>query len=165
MISNIEFRLVSAFFVLMLVLSVSPLVSYFAFEYNKGVQHEQYEAQRIANNQPKISFGLGFCDICYSPAYEKIIPFQLLFVGAAFGLFRMRNAISQALSTLVLFIVLAAYYEWIADAVRWPDDIHLTSHIWEIVLLLGMVGLTSIQTFILLRAGAERNQSKPAPLE
>jgi len=111
MLSTVEYKLIIAFFAVILLLSAVRTSDFVIFAYNRSVESSYYEKNRLANNHQKIVFS-GGCNPCTSDPYEIIIPFQIVFLAFAFGGLIIRNTGSIIASTLILLSIVYGYLDW-----------------------------------------------------
>lgn len=113
MISDLEYKLLLAFFALTLLFSSIRTSDFVILEYNRSVERAEQEKNRIANNTPKISFSSCFY---YTRAYETIIPAQLFFLVPAFVCTFLRRTGYMIASLFGPVVLLYAYFEWLQDS-------------------------------------------------
>jgi hypothetical protein len=112
MISDLEYKLFISFFALTLFFSVVRTSDLVILAYNQSVERAEREKERIANNSPKIVF--SHC-IFNTRNYEMLIPAQLLFLAAAFGLSFVRKPSFWVASMHGPIIMVYAYFDWHRD--------------------------------------------------
>ena len=168
MLSNIEYKLLLAFFGFVLLVSAVRTSDFLTLAYNRAIKLTEVEKERVANNVEKIQF--SDCNPCGSRPHETIIPFQIVFILIAFGCLILRNPGPLIISTLTLLLILYGYIDWMLTSYEvvigteyfnhaeptFKSYLLINSSSLDFVLLFSITALLIAQSSIIARFTAER---------
>lgn len=168
MLSNLEYKLLTVFFAVTLLVCAVRTTDFVIFAYTRSVESARIEKERIENFQPKIQFSA--CNPCTSYPFETIIPFQIAFLIVAFGLFLACRPITFIASGLILLWVIYGYFDWMNFSYKavigseyydykntsLASYLFVNSTVWDFILLAAEFALVILLIAVLVRFAAQR---------